>query len=60
MDNQNNVNALLGFIISFMTAKFQTPPTEEEFTSVAEKIRKLNSELTPVTDAEFETIKKSA
>lgn len=59
MDNQNNVNALLGFIILFMTAKFQTPPTEEEFTSVAEKIRKLNSELTPVTDAEFETIKKN-
>lgn len=60
MDDAGRIPVLLSMIIAYVNAAYPTPPSEEEFDAAADMIRASNNLIAPVTDQEFENIKKMA
>lgn len=59
-DSKESKKILLQLIVAYINVKYDNPPTEEEFSKAADEIRKSNAGLAPVTDEEFENVKKEA
>ena len=57
--NNDNAELLEGMISSFINRKYvDVPPTEDEFNEEAETIRNSNSSFLPISDTEFDELKK--
>ena len=61
MNSNKNSNALLAMLFGYINVVFdKRTPTEKEFSDAADTVREANKSIAPVSDKEFENIKKKA
>ncbi len=61
MNSNKNSNTLLAMLFGYINAVFdKQTPTEKEFSDAADTVREANKSIAPVSDKEFENIKKKA